>query len=729
MAVTLHFPSVLLILWVAIPALSAMLYAYLLSLHARKGWRAMEPAERWLVVFLLSAALWSLISMWAHAMPVGDPVATALVRGLAVANYALPLSVYGFVAHFLALRRAQRFVPLGLAGYAAVSALTVMGWVVHEAHVEAGLIYQSLGPGIAVVALYWVALMYTATYYVLREWRRTEHPDFRVRLTYLLGTCIALIIGNTLNVVLGAYPVDQLFAAAAAVLMALNLGHSYPTLTQRAIVRGILLIAAALAYVVVFASTVYIIAHLAAGAAVLASITLAVVTVFLLMAYTPTRQRVIHWLDRYLFDEGNFAALLYQLTEVGSRLQLPQHLGKELLRRITATLPIREAALLIRDDLKGVYEVVAAEGLPEAVTGVTFQPDSPLVRILGTYDHALTVEELAELPQAHGLWVQEWDALKALKAEVLLPIKVEQDLVGFFTFGRHVNGVPFSQRALRHWFPHLARHVALMVENSRLYAQVQAEAHMLARVNEELQELNRMKTHLLQNVSHDLRTPLTLIIGYADLLRQRFLTSEEQVVEAGEVIRQNAEHLLHLVEQLLSFQRLEAKPIPLEPFDLRSFLYQVGRSWQPTMEAAKLKLVLDIADDVGWARGHPDYLRQVVDNLLSNARKFSPEGGTVFLRAWRDGDTVYVSVQDEGIGIPPDKLERIFERFYQVEGSSGRKHGGMGIGLALCKEIVERHGGRIWAESEGEGKGAKFTFTLQAIQPQPQTDTPHDSGA
>jgi len=125
---------------------------------------------------------------------------------------------------------------------------------------------------------------------------------------------------------------------------------------------------------------------------------------------------------------------------------------------------------------------------------------------------------------------------------------------------------------------------------------------------------------------------------------------------------------------------------------------------------------LDVAPDLPLLMADPDLLGQVVVNLLDNAIKFSPGGGMVTVRAWPEGDEVIIAVSDQGIGIPPDKLAMVFERFYQVDGSMTRRFGGMGIGLALCKASVEAHGGRIWAESGGEGRGSTFYVALPAAE-------------
>ncbi len=251
-------------------------------------------------------------------------------------------------------------------------------------------------------------------------------------------------------------------------------------------------------------------------------------------------------------------------------------------------------------------------------------------------------------------------------------------------------------------------------EDNRRYQQHLEE--LVAQRTAELQEALEVRDKMLSNVSHELRTPLTIIRGYAELLVENLLAPiGEEVRQAAAIILRQAAHLQYLVDLLLAFQRLEHEAIPVEEVPVGAWLDQVAATWRPILASAGLQLRTEIAPDLGDVQGNYEYLQQVMNNLLDNARKFSPNGGQVTLRAWREGGEVCVSVADQGIGIAPEKLPRIFERFYQAEESLTRRFGGMGLGLSLCREIVHRLGGRIWAESPGEGKGMTVTFTLPAL--------------
>ncbi len=252
----------------------------------------------------------------------------------------------------------------------------------------------------------------------------------------------------------------------------------------------------------------------------------------------------------------------------------------------------------------------------------------------------------------------------------------------------------------------IAEGVAVALENARLYASLQE-------TNRQLQEALQAREEMIQNVSHELRTPLTLILGYIELLQEGAfgpLTGEQKHVMA--VLQSQGERLYYMVYRLLTLQTLNQQALQKIRLDVRSLLKEAVQIWQARAAEAGVDLQLEIEEGLPEPMADPDLLSQVIGNLLDNAIKFSPNGGVVGIRAWREGNDLWIAVSDQGIGIPKDKLEQIFERFYQVDGGTTRHFGGMGIGLTLCRAIIEAHGGRIWAESEGPGHGSTFYIVL-----------------
>jgi signal transduction histidine kinase/DNA-binding response OmpR family regulator len=237
-----------------------------------------------------------------------------------------------------------------------------------------------------------------------------------------------------------------------------------------------------------------------------------------------------------------------------------------------------------------------------------------------------------------------------------------------------------------------------------------------------LLELDEAKRRFLANLSHEFRTPLTLTLGP---LRDVLDTQEEVLPDTTRTkltaAHRNARRLLRLVDELLDLARLEAKTLTLErtPTDLVALTQRLVRSCMPLAERNGIALHLSTPSDVVQGRVDPGKVEKVVLNLLTNALKFTPEGGKVHVsvarRAAQEERWVEIAVQDTGCGIPEDEQDRLFERFYQGDGSSTRKHQGTGIGLSLAKELVDLHGGAIAVEST-PGFGSTFTVRLP-LQP------------
>jgi PAS domain S-box-containing protein len=233
----------------------------------------------------------------------------------------------------------------------------------------------------------------------------------------------------------------------------------------------------------------------------------------------------------------------------------------------------------------------------------------------------------------------------------------------------------------------------------------------------EAEAANRLKDEFLSTLSHELRTPLTAIIGWSNLLIQGEVDREKQL-QAFEIISRNAKSQAQLVDDLLEVSRIITGKLRLEfsPCELQPVIEAVVESMRPTSEAKAVRLQLLIEPRAGQVLGDPDRLRQIIWNLLSNAVKFTPRGGSIKVRFQRINSHVEIAVTDSGEGIKPQFLPHVFERFSQADGSTTRAHGGLGLGLAIVRHLVELHGGRVRAESDGEGKGATFIVRLPLMR-------------
>jgi len=246
-----------------------------------------------------------------------------------------------------------------------------------------------------------------------------------------------------------------------------------------------------------------------------------------------------------------------------------------------------------------------------------------------------------------------------------------------------------------------------------------AMAKMQAELKEDmvkLQTSDRLKTEFLSMVSHELRTPITPIRGYASLLsREKLGPLNKQQKEALVVINRQSEHLEELIENLLDISRFElGKPIPmnLEPIPLKELLGSIAQAEKILLSNHKLKLKLEIKKNLPLVLADQSKLKRILTNLIGNAIKFAKEKDTIKVRAFKKDNLARIEVIDHGLGLEKQNLERVFEKFFQVDSSIARHVPGIGMGLAIAKEMAELHSGKIWAESKGLGKGTKLVLLL-----------------
>ena len=268
--------------------------------------------------------------------------------------------------------------------------------------------------------------------------------------------------------------------------------------------------------------------------------------------------------------------------------------------------------------------------------------------------------------------------------------------------------VPVVQRALREAEDRRKR--------KRAEEEMLRSSHELARALERLRELDRLKSEFMQNVSHELRTPLCLALGYAELLNTGELgTLQADQQHAVAKITDRLRMLSELVDRINSLLAVESQVLPREPLDFAELVVPALDDFQLVFEQHQVSLSSDLQSGVPPVLGSPFHIRQALDNLLSNACKFTPTGGSVHVTLLREAEHAVLEISDTGVGIPADQQERIFDRFYQVDGSITRDYEGIGLGLALVKEIVSALDGTV-SVSSAPGRGATFRLSLPLVQ-------------
>jgi signal transduction histidine kinase len=296
-----------------------------------------------------------------------------------------------------------------------------------------------------------------------------------------------------------------------------------------------------------------------------------------------------------------------------------------------------------------------------------------------------------------------------------LPLRIGDRVLGTVTVAFGARSPSLSPRDMV-TVEELVDRAAVALENARLYSSLQREIVRSRQAEEGLQDANRRKDEFLAMLSHELRKPLAPIRNAVEVIR-RLGPPEPGLTMARDVIGRQVMHLARLVDELLDVSRISRGKISLkkEPIELSKIVSQSVEIARPLIDVRKQRLSIDLPQAPVWLSGDPARLAQVLANLLNNAAKYTPEGGRIELSATAAEGEARIVVSDNGTGIEPQLLPRIFDLFVQGERGLDRGQGGLGIGLTLVKRLVEMHQGRVEAQSDGPGKGARFRIALPCI--------------
>jgi PAS domain S-box-containing protein len=298
----------------------------------------------------------------------------------------------------------------------------------------------------------------------------------------------------------------------------------------------------------------------------------------------------------------------------------------------------------------------------------------------------------------------------APRSLLLAPLVARGRALGAFLWLRVARDVPYTAEDLG-LAEDIAARAALAVDAARLYRHAE-------RARSEAERANQAKDEFLAVLSHELRTPLTSMLGWLRLLRGGQL-GPERAAQALEVVERNTRTQAQLINDLLDVSRIIAGKLQLDlyPVELMPIVAETVESTRRDADAKGVGLELSVGGGATPVLGDPLRLGQILANLVANAVKFTSPGGRVRVRLGREGSEVVLSVADTGVGIAPEVLAHVFDRFRQADSTITRRHGGLGLGLAIVRHLVELHGGTVAAESPGEGRGSTFTVRLPLADP------------
>jgi signal transduction histidine kinase/response regulator RpfG family c-di-GMP phosphodiesterase len=422
---------------------------------------------------------------------------------------------------------------------------------------------------------------------------------------------------------------------------------------------------------------------------------------------------------------NNLAKILEISNGINATLEL-EPLLNQIVEAVRQSLGFRMALLRILDEESRCFVARAFAGIGEEAVRKLSSSTIPLETFKTWMKDEFKVSQSYFISHEHGFWNDREDEVYIPdlgergqgewhpEDSLFVPLWTrDQHLVGYLSVDDPVDRRVPSKETIE-TLEIFANQAVTAIENARLYGRLADHVVQLRDMTRRLKELNEIKSNFVATVSHELRTPLTSIRAYAETLARDWGGSpRETEVEFLKIIEEEAQRLTKIVEDMLDLSRMESGKVEVRKseIDLRRLMRDSAQILAPTARKKYVDLQTPEEGSPVVAFVDGGMMKQLLLNLVGNAIKFTPEGGKVRMEILDLDSTVEMSVEDTGIGIPAASLTRIFDQFYQVDSSATRRYGGVGLGLAIAKSIVDWHEGKLWVESDG-GRGAKFTVRL-----------------
>jgi signal transduction histidine kinase len=364
------------------------------------------------------------------------------------------------------------------------------------------------------------------------------------------------------------------------------------------------------------------------------------------------------------------------------------------------------ASVMLVDEQTGELRFAAVAGQESAhVKPIVVPMDGSIAGTVVKENKSLLIRDAQSDPR----WFQSADEISGYvtRSIIAVPMQLHGKVIGVMEAVNKRSGVEMSWDDVE-ILSKIATQAAIAINNARMLAELQA-------AYDELNELDRMKSEFISIAAHELRTPLSLILGYATFLRA---DASGKAKEQVEVVLQSAMRLRSLIDDMVNLREVDSgeATLVIEPCTLQELVQTGIQEIGYIVEAKEQTISLALPEQPITVEADRDKMTLVMVNLLSNAVKFTGQGGRLGIQAGVKDESAWLTVWDTGVGISPDQLDRIFDRFYQVETSLMRRHEGIGLGLAIVEEMIELHHGQVRVESQ-EGKGSAFTITIPLRQP------------
>ncbi len=408
--------------------------------------------------------------------------------------------------------------------------------------------------------------------------------------------------------------------------------------------------------------------------------------------------------DRLLRDlQRKFDALnrMVQVSLVMNSTLKLQPLLQYIMDAATEITDAESASILLMDRNTNELRFRAATGPDsEDLVDMVVPLEGSIAGAIISENRAIIIDDAAHDPR-HFKGVDEELEFQT-RAILGVPMQIRESLIGVLEVLNKRQG-RFNDEDVRH-ITILASQAAVAIDNAQMISAIR-------KANEELEQLNKLKNDFIAIASHELRTPLGVILGYASFLKEE---TEGEMGEHIQAVLASALHLRGLIEDMtnLRYVRIDKAELQMQATPINTILSAAHSDVVELADAKEQVLLLELPAHLIEVYVDPRKIEMALTNVLNNAVKFTPPRGVIVLSAVAQSREVWIRVQDNGIGLPENQIERVFDQFYQVEDPMTRRHGGLGLGLTIARAIVERHDGRIWAESAGPGLGSTFTIAL-----------------
>ncbi len=693
---------------IVVPISALFCYGALAIMMARRD--PESRVHRFFRVYLLVMMAWSGAALMLR-LDSGRALTWNRVS-LVAGGVLMPLTWFMFVQSFLGRNPWNRRILPGALMAILLIIATALGYMGVSAATDAqGRVQMQFGPALPLYAVYWVTYVAWSAVILVQAYRAAHDPAWRNRIRYpMIGTVLVLLGGATNSIdALSRYPLDIAANLGNALLLAYAIARyqlmDLTLVTRRLLAWSLGVIAISATY----AASLFLLYQVFA-ARWIGLVVLGVAVSITMLAINPfLRDQLQFWVDRSLFRAHyDLQSMLQDLSRVTTRLRPLPELAELILHRVASTFGLTHTIFLCMDETGEALTAIAATGQHPGVSSLRWPLDHPLLTILAGSHQPRMIAELVLLPHLKSLWTVEQEELSALRGELFVPMLAHGQLLAVLVLGSKQSGEPFLSNDVT-VLSTLANQTAVAIDNARLYQKLRQDAAALEQANIELRRLDQLKDEFIQNVSHELRTPLTCVQAYVELMLDGTLGPLTPGQRSGlQTVLKSGKRIVSMVNDIISLTKNEQDLLELVPQDLAALIQKSVEAARPVAASSHVNLCVRTPEKLIMAAGDARRLGQVLDNLMGNAIKFSPNGGEVVVQATCVGSEIHLTISDQGIGIPTEELPRIWDRFYQVDGSTKRRFGGSGLGLTIVKRIVEAHGGRVWAEST-PGQGSRFT--------------------